>query len=197
MNLVRCGKGHYFDGSKYASCPHCGANLLNRAILTPQKSSGVTVTNTPAVDPEGVTVCRREVDEAVTVARNASDDDLRTIAKYSSQNGTRMVVGWLLCTEGADRGANYRLYAGNNTIGRGDAPDIRLYDDPEICRGVHCVIAYDPKQNRFFAVPGTGAVVKLNDKIINSPHSLSRYDQLELGRTSLTFVPYCDGRYHW
>ena len=108
-----------------------------------------------------------------------------------------MVVGWLLCTEGADRGADYRLYAGNNTIGRGDAPDIRLYDDPEICRGVHCVIAYDPKQNRFFAVPGTGAVVKLNDKIINSPHSLSRYDQLELGRTSLTFVPYCDGRYHW
>lgn len=146
MNLVRCGKGHYFDGSKYASCPHCGANLLNRAILTPQKPSGVTVTNTPAVDPEGVTVCRREVDEAVTVARNASDDDLRTIAKYSSQNGTRMVVGWLLCTEGADRGADYRLYAGNNTIGRGDAPDIRLYDDPEICRGVHCVIAYDPKQ---------------------------------------------------
>ena len=170
---------------------------MNRAILTPQKPSGVTITNAPAVDPEGVTVCRREVDEAVTVARNAGDDDLRTIAKYSSENGTRMVVGWLLCTEGADRGADYRLYAGNNTIGRGDAPDIRLYDDPEICRGVHCVIAYDPKQNRFFAVPGTGAVVKLNDKIINSPHSLSRYDQLELGRTSLTFVPYCDGRYHW
>lgn len=87
MNLVRCGKGHYFDGSKYASCPHCGANLLNRAILTPQKPSGVTVTNAPAVDPEGVTVCRREVDEAVTVAHNASDDDLRTIAKYSSEMG--------------------------------------------------------------------------------------------------------------
>ena len=197
MNLARCERGHYFDGSKFTSCPHCGVNLLNQTTSIPQKPSAITVTNTPTADPKDVTVYRCEADDKPTVARGARDDEIRTVVKYSSENGTRMVVGWLLCTEGADKGADYRLYAGNNTIGRGDMPDIRLYGDQEICRGVHCTVTYDPKQNCFFVLPGSGTVVKVNDEIINSPHSLSRYDQLELGRTGLTFVPYCEGRYHW
>ena len=197
INLARCERGHYFDGSKYTSCPHCGVNISNHTTSTLQKPSSVTVTNAPAADPEGITVCRSGQDETVTLVCSTKDDDLRTVVKYSNKYGTRMVVGWLLCTKGVDRGADHRLYAGNNTIGRGDVPDIRLYDDPEICRGVHCTVTYDPKQNRFFILPGAGTVIRLNDEIVSSPRPLSRYDQLEIGRTRLTFVPYCEGRYHW
>ena len=25
MNLIRCENGHYYDGDRYASCPHCGS----------------------------------------------------------------------------------------------------------------------------------------------------------------------------
>ncbi len=197
MNLVRCEKGHYFDGSRYTFCPYCGVNLLGHTASAPQNPGSSNGSNVPATDPEGVTVVRGDPDEVVTMVRGAKDDDLKTIVKNSSENGTRMVVGWLLCTEGVDLGTDYRLYSGNNTIGRGDVPDIRLYEDPEICEGTHCTITYDPMQNRFFVIPGPGTVVRLNDEMICSPHPLSRYDRLVLGRTGLTFVPYCEGRYHW
>ena len=195
MNLARCERGHYFDGSKYTACPYCGIILPGKTAASPQQH--MIVTGSPSADPEGVTVCRIDRDEAVTVTRSTKDDDLRTVVKYSSENGSRMVVGWLLCTVGVDKGADYRLYAGNNTVGRGDHPDIRLYDDPDVIKGVHCTITYDPKQNDFFILPGAGAAVKQNGEMIHTPQRLVRYDRLEVGNTELTFVPYCEGGYHW
>lgn len=31
MNVVKCKNGHFFDGEKYASCPHCGESVDNNA----------------------------------------------------------------------------------------------------------------------------------------------------------------------
>lgn len=41
MNVIKCMEGHYYDGDKYAQCPHCG-----KAGVKP----AVTVKKTDTVD---------------------------------------------------------------------------------------------------------------------------------------------------
>ena len=40
MKLVKCNAGHYYDGDKYESCPHCsrvGQEMAETAPLEKQK----------------------------------------------------------------------------------------------------------------------------------------------------------------
>ena len=193
MTLARCENGHYYDGGKYTSCPHCGIKLQNEALL---KTIAIIPSKADS-SSEALTVARKEPTEPETVARYSREDELKTVAKYGFSSGTKPVVGWLICSVGADKGADYRLYAGNNSIGRGDAPDIRIYSDTEISRGTHCTIVYDPNQNGFFVVAGAGTVTRLNGELVNEPRPLSRYDRICVGKTELVFVPYCEGGIHW
>lgn len=186
MSLVRCPKGHYYDDGRYASCPSCGIaldGLLGEAQI---------------FDTEEKTVCRMNMDDnAVTVCKSFDDDEVKTIAKFQVEGGTRPVVGWLVCVEGSDKGSDYRVYAGVNRAGRGDASDIRFYGDEQISRGAHFLIIYDPKQNLFFLSPGDGTITRLNGALLTQPQGLKPYDRIEAGETAFDFIPYCIGGHHW
>ncbi len=136
-------------------------------------------------------------DNAVTVCKSFDDDEVKTIAKFQVEGGTRPVVGWLVCVEGSDKGSDYRVYAGVNRAGRGDASDIRFYGDEQISRGVHFLIIYDPKQNLFFLSPGEGTITRLNGALLTQPQGLKPYDRIEAGETAFDFIPYCIGGHHW
>lgn len=185
MSLIRCPNGHYYDDSRYTSCPSCGIAL-----------DGL-FGEMQAFDAEEKTVCRMDVnDDAVTVSKSL-DQEVKTIAKFRVDNGTQPVVGWLVCVEGGDKGGDYRIYAGANRAGRGDKADIRFYNDEQISRGVHFLIIYDPKQNQFFLTPGEGTITKLNGEVLTQPQELKPYDRIEAGITAFDFIPYCIGGHHW
>lgn len=57
----------------------------------------------------------------------------------------RLTAGWLVCTEGMERGASYPIYAGRNFVGRDDSMDIILRGDRGICRKRHGAVVYDPR----------------------------------------------------
>lgn len=186
MSLVRCPKGHYYDDSRFASCPSCGIAL--EGLFDEPCAFG----------NEEKTVCRIGVnDDAVTVSKLSQDDEIKTIAKFSMDNNTTPVVGWLVCAEGGDRGNDYRLYAGVNHAGRGDKADIRFYNDEQISRGVHFLIIYDPLKNQFHIMPGEGTITRLNGEVITDPKGLKPYDRIEAGMSAFDFIPYCIGGYHW
>ena len=167
MSLIRCPNGHYYDDSRYTSCPSCGIAL-----------DGL-FGEMQAFDAEEKTVCRMDVnDDAVTVSKSL-DQEVKTIAKFRVDNGTQPVVGWLVCVE------------------RGDKADIRFYNDEQISRGVHFLIIYDPKQNQFFLTPGEGTITKLNGEVLTQPQELKPYDRIEAGITAFDFIPYCIGGHHW
>lgn len=185
MSLVRCPKGHYYDDRRFSSCPSCGINLEG------------LVDGEQAIDAEEKTVCRLDMNENLTVCKLFDDDDVKTIAKFQMENGTRPVAGWLVCIEGCDKGCDYRIYAGINHAGRGDTADIRFYGDEQISRGVHFIIIYDPKQNLFFLIPGEGTITLLNEIVVIKPQELKPYDRIKVGQTAFDFIPYCIGGHHW
>ena len=140
------------------------------------------------------------------VARVVGNDPARMItnvskaAEEAGENGLdrNSVVGWLVCIQGPAKGLSFRLHEGRNFIGRSQAMDVYLSGDQEVSRDVHAVIVYEPKKGLFFAQKGMGhSLFYLNDKVVLDNVVLKDRDMLEIGRTQLMFVPFCDERFRW
>lgn len=77
MNLIKCSKGHFYDGDKFASCPHCGTSAPADSVTVSMPRGGssyadVTV-SMPAGGGESVTVARYEDSDPVTVKSTNAD----------------------------------------------------------------------------------------------------------------------------
>lgn len=108
-------------------------------------------------------------------------------------------VGWLVCTEGPERGKDYHIKAGINEIGCEEDPevDIAIKGDSLISRRYHAEIQYDPEDNVFYLIQKKNAAVKVNDVNVKRPTRLNPYDMLQLGETKLLFVPLCSEKFQW
>lgn len=202
MALNRCDNGHYYDPAKYGSCPTChpapGAGLFGALPAMPVAPAPAAVSPGP---DEGAT--RRRDGPAPDAARpsaaaGAAVDSGRTERLVRRQTGIDPVVGWLVCTGGPERGADYRLHSERNFIGRGDGADVRIASDKTVSRENHVSISFDPKRDSFRLLPGEGrGIVYLNGEELVAPTLLKAGDRIELGETTLLFVPLCGPGFRW
>ncbi|VFN01938.1 MAG: hypothetical protein BECKG1743D_GA0114223_106754 [Candidatus Kentron sp. G] len=128
------------------------------------------------------------MDEGMLRRSSALELDGKTIMK-----GPDPVVGWLVCTEGPDKGRDYRLLASHNFIGRGSEMDIALTDD-SLSHQCHGIVFHDPVNNSFHLLPGRAKgqdPVYYRGEAVLAPTELSSYDTFRLGDTTLLFVPLC------
>ena len=123
----------------------------------------------------------------------------RTEPVYPGQrNGFLPVVGWLVCIEGPERGRDYRIHDGYNSIGRAQSMDICVNGDGQISREKHAVVAFDPDEGLFYFAPAEGKnLVKLNGKTLMTTGELKAYDTLTIGRSRFKFIPFCGESFSW
>jgi pSer/pThr/pTyr-binding forkhead associated (FHA) protein len=108
------------------------------------------------------------------------------------------VVGWLVCIEGNDRGRDFRLHAGYNSIGKNPENDVSIPSDHTISRDRHAVIAYDQEENLYFFAPANGVnLLRLNGKVLMSPSEIKANDILTIGKSKLMFIPLCSDKFQW
>lgn len=108
------------------------------------------------------------------------------------------VVGWLVCIEGNDRGRDFRLHSGYNSIGKNAENDVSIPSDGTISRDRHAVIAYDQEENLYFFAPANGVnLLRLNGKVLMAPAQIKANDILTIGKTKLLFVPLCSDSFKW
>lgn len=108
------------------------------------------------------------------------------------------VVGWLVCIEGNDRGRDFRLHAGYNSIGKSPSNDVSIASDNTISRERHAVIAYDQEENLFFFAPANGVnLLRLNGKVLMAPAEIKSNDILTIGKSKLLFIPLCTDSFQW
>ncbi len=175
MSLKMCDKGHHYDDSLFASCPVCA----------------VSVNETPQVNPP-VKVKR------ITISRKQTEDaEEKTIAYHSEFKGNNYVTGWLICSEGAEKGRDYRLHYGFNRIGTSGLMDVCINGDRKIADRSHCSVVYDSKGNEFFVSPGKGTITYVNGELLKKSRELHQGDKIEIGETTLEFIPYCGGDKKW
>lgn len=227
MTRVDCGKGHIYDSDKYPTCPYCnnfhtvdfgsipvgesGATMpgnmaagFGGMAMPGSTSAGAEGTAMPGYDIIGPSQYpdHSVMEEGRTLPPKGYgirvDSERKTVGRMKREQGIEPVVGWLVCIEGSDRGKDFHLYGRINTIGRGDNMDVCIHGDTGITRDIQIKIAYDPKKNNFYIVPGNASDnTYLNDEPVYMQTKLNAYDLIEMGSTKLLFIPLCNQRFSW
>lgn len=208
MTLVKCPNGHYYDASRFGNnCPHCGMsageNINGDQTTVPLNVTGLsnssTVTeplNSPAASPVAAPV-------TAPAKADVTIDNDKTLPVTADMLDGMMerpapVVGWLVCTEGVNKGTDYRLHQGRNFIGRAAEMDVCIKGDNTVSRSSHAVIVYDPRGNLYLAQPGDSKeLLYINDALVLNPVELKAMDVLSVGNTKLMFVPLCGETFRW
>lgn len=206
MAITECNNGHIYDSDQFPSCPYC--NGENTVIRFDSRSTPVGPGKTVAPEaysprPSAVTSeTSAPTEPRKTVApegyRKKQDEQRKTVAVFKKKYNFEPVVGWLTCIKGSEKGKAYHLWAKINTIGRSENMDVCILSDPTISMDTHARLAYDPKHNNFQLIPGMSVNnIYLNDEPIYIPTKLAAYDLIEMGDTTLIFVPLCGDRFKW
>lgn len=227
MRYTECANGHVYDSDQYAVCPYCN-NLRTEIQFGPGGGGKTVAPSGYGVPDQGRTVSpgagggpapmsgnlygRMEEERIMpgasvegprkTVApdayRKREEQSSKTVAVFQQKYGLDPVVGWLVCVEGPDKGADFRLRARINTIGRGESNDVCVKGDKTISSHAHAKIAYDARHNNYQLLPGEGANINyLNDQPVYTPVPLKAYDVVDLGESRFLFIPLCGDRFQW
>ena len=171
--MARCPEGHFFDSEKHTSCPWCAPQVVVQDQPAPDQTRKL---DQPGGDPASVP---------------AEPLGGKTIRLGQTTEGIRPVVGWLVCIEGLDKGADYRLHAEKNFVGRDAGMDIAIKKDESVSRNRHAVVIFDPKKRNFWLDKGESqGLVYKNDELVNSPVPIQPYEVIELGKSKLVLVPF-------
>lgn len=200
-NMIKCQQGHYYDQSQSSRCPFCGVGSIDLDATAKRNGSTDFATTVKHNAPQsngpndGNTV---SYDAKGRPATSQSADPEATKAIWTQQIGIDPVVGWLVCTKGANRGRDYRIRSGWNSIGRDPSMQICIAGDDTISRDDHAKIFFDPKSLSFHITSGSGrSGVYVNGSAVLQPTTINVFDNIEIGNTTCLFIPFCGEKYSW
>lgn len=139
-------------------------------------------------------------------SQQSRDDDSHTKIFRPTSNSVgkevlarEPVVGWLVVTNGPGRGQSLSLSYGVNGIGRADTERVCLdFGDEEISRQRHALLTYDPKGKKFYLQNGDGVnLTYIGDSPVLQTTELKGGEIISLGKTELSFVPFCGSHFDW
>ncbi len=177
-------------------------------ISFPEQSFPPVISNESAVTNE----CRGDTDTQQANRKQSvvklqgytgiaqENEDNKTI-RFWDKEDTQIepVVGWLVCIKGAEAGSSYTLKTGANRVGRLETVnDVVLAGDERVSRSEHIVITFEPKHCKFYIQLGTGrSLAYLNGALLCDSAELNERDRIELGGSTLVFVPLCGSSFDW
>ena len=207
MALKRCSSGHFFDQDRFAACPYCGggdaaAPTIPRGPASPRTEPPVAGSEPPTAplrnQEEGPPTDRPATSNAASARAGRGEDEGVTIGVAGEPRGVDPVVGWLVCIEGPDRGRDFTIRAERNFIGRSQDMDVALTEDRSVSRDRHAILSFDPRTNVFMLTPGEGrGLVYHNGTSVLTPVEVKAHDTIELGESTLRFVPLCGDDFSW
>lgn len=201
-NMIKCEQGHYYDQTQNSRCPFCGVSSMSiDPTLKYDKvfDSSTTAKYSPGKgsveSSDGNTIA---YDAKRRPGGSASGDPEATKAIWTQKLGIDPVVGWLVCTEGSNKGRDYRIRSGWNSVGRDPGMQICIAGDDTITREDHAKLFFDPKNQLFHIATGSGrSGVYVNGVAVLQPTQLQPYDKVEIGNSILLFVPFCNSQFTW
>lgn len=190
MAIVKCSRGHFYDNTKFSQCPHCGIMAADDDVTVsiPQTRGKHDDDQTVALRPDGSNGGGMQTADSV-------EDDDKTVRLYQEKKGADLIVGWLVCIVGSEKGRDYRLHQGFNRMGRDYKMDIPVIEDKSLGREPVCAVVYDDRSNKFYAVQQQGNLAYLNGNVLQGAVELKTGDIISAGKSQFEFVAFCrEGR---
>lgn len=221
MGMIRCkADEHYYDESKYQSCPYCRGTASNQTGARGQNEQTqhsssraqdeVTRRGGGGRSPEEET---RRISSPKWAPEHSGRPSQRkqepsTVLISGRKNSPAVIeakpvstptVGWLVIVDGPGKGADLAIHAGQNRIGRARTMDLVLgYGDSSVSSENHALLVYDYQNNHFFIRHGEGKnLTYLNNEPVLETKPLAAFDRIKMGSTELIFVPFCGERFSW
>jgi len=126
-----------------------------------------------------------------------ANGDEKTVGFYQNIMKADPVVGWFVCTEGPERGRDYRLHSGRNFAGRSYDVDVSIIDDSAVSRKNHCSIVYEPRNCDYILVAGEGTNTYVNELPLIDPIYLNNGDTIKIGDSIFVFIAFCTEERTW
>ncbi len=196
--MKQCEKGHIYDEKSYSSCPYC--NQAGAAGVRPLGSgSAPGFPKTTPLDtgsaPGFPNTTPRDA-PAPSAPPRPKKEMSATIALDVSDAGISPVRGWLVVTEGDNKGMSFCVHSEKNAIGRGSGFDVNLSFDKAISKEGDAVLTYDSRGKKFFITLSAGKNnVYHNGNLLLTPEEVKDYDVIEVGATKLVFRSFCNNEF--
>ncbi|MDR1441873.1 MAG: FHA domain-containing protein [Bifidobacteriaceae bacterium] len=181
--MKQCERGHFYDETRDPECRYC---------QSVRQTVGATVGLAPAA-PLGKTV------PVAHGGTPAPGGDLgKTVGVIKKKIGIDPPVAFAVVSGGPHRGEHFALRSGRCFLGRESEADIALPSDDSVSRSAHAVISYDPRAGSFHLAPGQGrGLTYHNGAEVTAAVKLGRYDTIEVGVSTLVFLPLCGPDFTW
>ncbi len=110
-----------------------------------------------------------------------------------------LTAGLLILAEGPQRGRVFAVNLGRNRIGRGPENDIIIdTGDTAISKDDHLVLAADPKNRRYFLVPGNSTnLAYVDDRPLLESCEIADKAVIQIGETKLVFIQLLGNYLEW
>lgn len=188
MGIVRCPNMHFYDDEKFDKCPHC-----NKA---PGRENERGLNPTVAKFNAGESSANGANNPTVTLDFNSNTaESSKTVSIFGAGRNSNPVSGWLVCTQGENKGKSFDLHIGKNFVGRSMKSDV-IINDPHISRENHFSVIYEPVSQTFFIASGA-SVIHLNSSLLDHPEQLKEDDVIEAGESKFVFIPFCKKGRDW
>lgn len=171
---------------------------IDLSILNKSDDKTVVLKKQPASPTEHA----KNTDEERTVIRGAQPN-----RKHENSDSPPNIAmsdppsGWLVVIAGPGKGEFVKLGFGQNSLGRDKTERVSLdFGDPEISRSNHATITYDPRSNKYFIQPGSGAnltYIEGEPTPVLQAGELHPNAHIMIGNTTLRFVPLCSDTFTW
>lgn len=203
--MIKCKNGHTYDEKKYSHCPKCDDNYGSETIAL-KSNKRFLKSNTDFQSSTSESFYTKNNSDwndspdfsSVGYLDQYVEEDDKTIGVYQKAKGFNPVVGWLVCIEGASKGKDYIIRAERNFIGNNQSNDICITGDNTISAKKHAIISYNYKETTFRIMPGDGhGIIYLNNNEVFEAEKLKRGDIIQIGQTSLIFIPLCGEDFNW
>ena len=194
MSIKICPNGHHYNTDDNPTCPYC--EMMKSGDL----SFRGTISDTdPSAFPKTEPLYIGNEEAMKTVPLTPQDEKTQIFGE--EEDRPQPVVGWLVCTEGPDKGIDFPLNGVKSTIGRRKDSSVCL-SDPRISRdGFPALIVYDDrKSHKFFIAGGDSAAhntVEVQGNILMGQSVLNAYDEIRIEDTVLVFIPFCGEDFYW
>jgi hypothetical protein len=205
MAVIKCEScNKYYNDSVFDSCPYPPTDGSESETFDFGETTEMTnLEDTTLVTQETGDLGKlasmdNELTSGIDADLDDDPDDQVTVAMVKKDSGLDPVCGWFVCTEGEDKGRDYRIKTERNFIGRGTNMDIMINGDDSISRENHASITFNPRNLKFTVATGEGrGLIYLNGEVIETSTEVSSYDELEIGNTKLVFIPFITESFEW
>lgn len=206
----RCNNGHFYKES-LEECPYCPksasageSNNMDKTMISDNfenTQGNLDDTKTQIFGGHGSTVTPDKTHISGTTPNTAatpSKDFNRTFIQgididetgnpiTENPRATRMITGWLISYSIDPMGVDFRIYEGNNSIGRDPGNSIVITNDVAVS-GKHVTILC--KKGKFFIkdeMAANGTFLNHEELEIGKPYDLNDGDTIKVANTTFKF----------